>query len=334
MKRIKSQVTKVVSYQVEDPDVRKNPTDWNPFAVEPVKRRVRVAEASRHSSDRPEPFYQSSDLSVRVYLGDALLLLKTCKSEFFDMIFADPPYFLSNGGITCQAGRMVSVDKGEWDKTLSFEAAHEFNVEWLRECKRVLKPNGTIWVSGTLHNIYSIGFAMQMLGYKILNDVAWYKVNPPPNLSCRYFTHATETVLWAKRDPKSRHYFDYERMKQIGDPNPGKQMQSLWRILPPTSWEKRYSKHPTQKPEALLDRIVLASTMEGGVVLDPFLGSGTTAVICARRGRRCVGFDIDADYLKIAAKRISDEFKQTPLDFNSSNGHRKNGTRGSEAKTE
>lgn len=334
MNQSKHPSIKAASTEVGRRDVPPVPTEWNPFIVEPAKRRAQVREASRVLVDKPELYHESADSSVRVYLGDALRLLKACRDEFFDMVFADPPYFLSNGGITCQAGRMVSVDKGEWDKAKSFEAAHEFNVEWLRECKRVLKPNGTIWVSGTRHNIYSIGFAMQSLGYKILNDIAWYKINPPPNLSCRYFVHATETVLWAARDAKTRHYFDYEQMKRIGDPRPGKQMHSLWRIRPPTPWEKRYSKHPTQKPEALLDRIVLASTKEGDVVLDPFLGSGTTAVACTRRGRRCVGFDVDLGYLGIAVRRICDELMQSELDFGSSKGHGGNGTRRSREKAE
>src|SRR3954470_7560501 len=123
----------------------------------------------------------------------------------FDMIFADPPYFLSNGGITCQAGKMVKVDKGDWDKSRGPELNHEFNLEWLKRCQRVLKPNGTIWVSGTHHVIFSIGYAMQRIGYKILNDIAWEKPNPPPNLSCRYFTHSTETILWAAKSEKSKH---------------------------------------------------------------------------------------------------------------------------------
>ena len=188
----------------------------------------------------------------------------------------------------------------------------------LDECRRLLKPNGTIWVTGTSHNIYSVGYAMQTLGYKILNDIAWYKVNPPPNLSCRYFTHATETILWARRDAKARHTFNYQEMKRE---NRGKQMQSLWSIKPPGKHEKRYGKHPTQKPEALLDRILRASTNPRDLVLDPFCGSGTTGVVCARLGRRFVGFDMDEKYLDVSAKRIVDELtyneKQRSLAFQS-----------------
>lgn len=263
---------------------------------------------------RPQPFFADEVHSLRLYQGDALELLRQAKSEIFDLIFADPPYFLSNNGITCQAGKMVSVNKGDWDKGSTPEEMHVFNLEWLGECRRLLKPNGTLWVSGTAHNIYSVGFALQSLGYKILNDIAWYKVNPPPNLSCRYFTHATETILWARREQKARHIFNYEEMKRE---NKGKQMQSLWHIKPPTPREKRYGKHPTQKPEALLERIIAASTNSGDMILDPFCGSGTTGVVCARLDRRFVGFELDEKYLTVAAKRIEDEIlaQQTRLDY-------------------
>lgn len=264
----------------------------------------------------PSPYFEDTAHGLRLYRGDALELLKSARDGIFDLIFADPPYFLSNGGITCQAGRMVSVNKGVWDKATTFEEMHEFNRVWLSECRRLLKPNGSLWVTGTAHNVYSVGFALQTLGYKILNDIAWYKVNPPPNLSCRYFTHATETVLWARRDPKSKHTFNYEEMKRE---NRNRQMQSLWHIKPPGAREKRYGKHPTQKPEALLDRIVRASTNPRDLVLDPFCGSGTTGVACARLGRQFVGIDLMVSYLEIAVARLSDEVvsNQMTLTFHS-----------------
>ncbi len=199
-----------------------------------------------------------------------------------DLIFADPPYFLSNGGITCHAGKMVTVDKGDWDKSHGPDANHEFNPAWLAACQRVLKPNGTIWVTGTAHVIHSVGFAMQQLGFKLLNDISWEKPNPPPNLSCRYFTHSTETIIWAAKNKKSRHTFNYKLMKET---NRGKQMKTVWKIKPPETWEKKFGKHPTQKPVALLERILLASTNEGDLVLDPFLGGGTT-LLAAFRLRR------------------------------------------------
>ena len=275
--------------------------------------RLQIMHEETENANRPTPFFVNEKHAVRLYQGDALELLEQAKSETFDLIFADPPYFLSNNGITCQAGRMVSVNKGEWDKGISPEDMYLFNLTWLKECRRLLKPNGTIWVTGTSHNIYSVGFALQTLGYKILNDIAWYKVNPPPNLACRYFTHATETILWAKRDAKAKHTFHYEEMKRE---NKGKQMQSLWHITPPAPVEKRYGKHPTQKPEALLDRIIASSSNAGDMVLDPFCGSGTTGVVCARLGRRFVGFELDENYLQTAQKRIEDEIHKSSTRLN------------------
>jgi site-specific DNA-methyltransferase (adenine-specific) len=219
------------------------------------------------------------------------------------MIFADPPYFLSNGGITCHAGKMVKVDKGAWDKSRGPELNHEFNTEWLRRCQRVLKPNGTIWVTGTHHIIFSVGYAMQQLGFKILNDIAWEKPNPPPNLSCRYFTHSTETVLWAAKNDKSKHLFNYKAMKAVT----GKQMKTVWTMPAPSKAEKVFGKHPTQKPVALVERCLLSSTHENGLVLDPFLGGGTTAVACLRTYRLFVGIELDFAHLELAAKRADRE---------------------------
>jgi site-specific DNA-methyltransferase (adenine-specific) len=222
------------------------------------------------------------------------------------MIFADPPYFLSNGGITCHAGKMVSVNKGKWDVSKGVEENYIFTQRWLRECQRVLMPNGTIWVSGTAHIIYTVGSAMQSLGYRILNDIAWFKVNPPPNLSCRYFTHSTETIIWAAKNKDSRHHFNYYLMKKM---NKGKQMLSLWSIKAPGPLEKIYGKHPTQKPIELLDRIVLASTRPGDIVLDPFSGSGTTGIAAIREGRQFIGIESDEGYVKTSIKRLKDEFE-------------------------
>jgi site-specific DNA-methyltransferase (adenine-specific) len=280
---------------------------WRPkeYKVMPINLKcTKVEEGEEVELVGQNPFFVNEAHSIQLYQGDALALLRETKNEQFDLIFADPPYFLSNGGITCNSGQMVSVDKGEWDKAPSLEEIHNFNLEWLRECRRILKPDGAIWVSGTAHNIYSVGFAMQTLGYKILNDITWFKINPPPNLTCRYFTHATETILWARREEKGRHLFHYKEMKQE---NHGKQMQSLWSISPPKLHEKRYGKHPTQKPEALLSRIVRASSNQNDLVLDPFCGSGTTGVACARFNRRFVGFEIDESYLNLAVKRLMDE---------------------------
>jgi site-specific DNA-methyltransferase (adenine-specific) len=242
---------------------------------------------------------------VWLYQANCLEVLDALASRYpdglFDMIFADPPYFLSNGGITCHAGRMVKVDKGDWDKSRGPELNHEFNTEWLKRCQRVLKPNGTLWVTGTHHVIFSVGYALQQLGFKILNDIAWEKPNPPPNLSCRYFTHSTETVLWAAKNEKSKHYFNYQLMRQIAG---GKQMKSVWRIYSPKAEEKKFGKHPTQKPLALVERCILASTREGDLILDPFLGGGTTAVAALQTRRVCVGLELGEANLRIACKRI------------------------------
>ena len=186
-----------------------------------------------------------------------------------DLIFADPPYFLSNDGITCHAGRMVSVNKGEWDRSRGPDANHEFNRAWLEACQRVLKPHGTIWVSGTAHIIHSVGFAMQQLAFKLLNDISWVKPNPPPNLSCRYFTHATETLIWAAKNKKSKHTYNYKLMRELAG---GKQMKSVWTIPAPDRDEKRFGKHPTQKPVALLEWIIQAASNPGDLVLDPVHG--------------------------------------------------------------
>ncbi len=268
-------------------------------------------------------YYDDPEHSVRLLKGDCLRILNQARERSVDMIFADPPYFLSNGGITCHAGRMVSVDKGEWDKSKGTKENHKFNLEWLKACKRVLKPNGTIWVSGTTHVIYSIGFGMQELEYKILNDIIWYKRNAPPNLSCRYFTHSTEIVLWAAKDEQSKHYFNYPLMKQF---NNGKQMRNLWQftedvgteqkdnvweISSPPAVEKRFGRHPTQKPIELLRRIILASTQEGQLILDPFCGSSTTGVAAIILKRGYVGIDLDTDYLELSKKRLVEAVKSS-----------------------
>lgn len=256
----------------------------------------------------PRLAYRDDERGVWLYHGNCLELLDAIAAKYpdgrFDCIFADPPYFLSNGGITCHAGRMVKVDKGDWDKSRGPELNHEFNLEWLRRCQRVLKPHGTIWVSGTHHVIFSIGYAMQQLGFKILNDITWEKPNPPPNLSCRYFTHSTETVIWAAKNEKSKHCFNYDLMRQT---NGGKQMKSVWTMTAPGGDEKSLGKHPTQKPVALVERCILASTDEGDFILDPFLGGGTTAAGSVRVGRKIIGIELDSANLSLAKKRADSE---------------------------
>lgn len=249
-----------------------------------------------------------------LYHGDSFEVMDALAARHpegcFDLIFADPPYFLSNGGITCHAGKMVKVDKGAWDKSRGPAENHNFNREWLRRCQALLKPNGTIFVSGTHHVIFSVGFAMQELGMKLLNQITWQKPNPPPNLACRYFTHSTETVLWAAKNARSRHVFHYAEMKRE---NGGRQMKDVWSLTAPKSGEKALGKHPTQKPLALLERLIRSASREGDLVLDPFLGSGTTLIAAARLRRRCVGIESDLNFVRLAEQRVVEELRPVPV---------------------
>lgn len=259
---------------------------------------------------RPRASHSLAGGAARVYVGDCVEVLPSLGLEgAVDCIVADPPYFLSAGGISCKGGRQVPVDKGAWDRPVSPEQTHAFHLAWLAACQPLLAPHGTLFVSGTLHSIYSIGYAMEELGYKLLNDITWEKPNPPPNLSCRRFVHATETVLWAAPGPSSRHRFHYDRMRDL---NGGKQMKSVWRIGAAPRSERAEGAHPTQKPLALVERMLLATTDEGSLVLDPFLGSGTTAVAAVRLGRRCVGVERDRAYARLAAARIRAPLLQAP----------------------
>lgn len=249
----------------------------------------------------PTPYY--SDKDITLYKGDCIEIMKGLPSQSVDLIFADPPYKLSNGGFTCNNGRRVKVDKGDWDKSKGLEEDHKFNIRWLKECQRLLKNEGTIWVSGTYHIIFSLGFALQNLGFHILNLITWYKPNASPNLSCRYFAHSTEFIIWAspKRSSKLLHIFNYELMKEM---NNGKQMRDLWSIPTPSKSEKIFGSHPTQKPLALLRRIIMASSNPEATVLDPFLGSGTTAVAALELNRKVIGIEKEEEYLKLTIKRI------------------------------
>ncbi len=237
--------------------------------------------------------------------GDSFSVLKRLTPESVNMVFADPPYFLSNGGITCHSGRMVSVNKGDWDKVSSVTEKHAFNRKWIRLCKKILAPDGTIWISGTYHNIYSIGLALEQEGFKIINNITWQKTNPPPNLSCRCFTHSTETILWARKGGKrAKHLYNYLLMKQM---NEGKQMKDVWTGPITPQKEKQLGKHPTQKPVYLLERIIEASTREGDIILDPFCGSSTTGVAAKRLKRRYIGIDNNEEYIDLSIRRLQEE---------------------------
>ena len=283
----------------------------------------RVAESARTVDDGAlGTSRHSAGLDWALAQGDCRELLARLLPASVDMVFADPPYFLSNGGFTCHGGRRAPVRKGAWDASRGVAEDHRFNVAWLAACQRVLKPDGTLWVSGTQHGIFSVGFALQSLGFKLLNTVTWYKPNASPNLSCRYFTHSTELLIWAAPRPGPRllHTFHYAEMraeaggKQMRDvwalPRPSEEELAadgqgrVWTLTGPKAAEKAHGRHPTQKPLALLERVLLASSSPGALVLDPFCGSGTTGVAARKLGRRFLGMDASADYLRLARARL------------------------------
>ena len=255
------------------------------------------------------PYFETPVFSL--YHGDSLSVLEHVPENSVDMVFADPPYNLSNGGFTVHAGRMVSVNKGDWDKSKGFNDDYDFHYKWISAVKRILKPGGTLWVSGTYHSIYQCGHALQSLGFHILNDIAWFKPNAAPNLSCRFFTASHETLIWARKDKKSKHTFNYELMKNgewNGDfiKKPATQMRSVWAIGTPKPDEKKFGKHPTQKPLELLKRVVLASTNKGDLIIDPFTGSSTTGIAAYLTGRKFIGIDTDKKFLDLSIKRFND----------------------------
>ena len=250
--------------------------------------------------------WQSTDGKSALHCADQRDFLASLPDHSVDCVWTDPPYFLSNDGSTCVAGRRQKVNKGDWDRSGGLAADHAFNLAWLRECQRILKPTGTLWVSGTTHVYLSVGMALMELGFRILNDIVWEKPNPPPNLGCRCFTHATELLLWATKARKgsaNRYVFNYDDMKAEND---GRQMKNVWRLPAPGQQEKRHGRHPTQKPLALIERCLLASTLPGQRVLDPFAGSGSTGVAALRHGRHFVGCEVDPRYAALAASRLGE----------------------------
>jgi site-specific DNA-methyltransferase (adenine-specific) len=304
---------------------RKSPAESQGFDPDFLVREVR----QYYGQGAPvESVWRDDTHGIYLYQGDSLVFLEQVHRKYpngaFDLIFADPPYFLSNDGITCHAGKMVSVNKGEWDKLKDVDQMHAFNKTWLSACKEALKPNGSIFVSGTSHVIHSVGFAMQQLEFKLLNDITWVKPNPPPNLCCRYFTHASETILWAAKSKRSKHKFNYSLMREIAGQ---KQMKSVWydikwdetdvqvllEIMPPGRDEKVFGKHPTQKPIKLLERLIMAASDKNDLVFDPFMGSGTTAVAARNLGRRCVGCELDSDFVSTAIKRLTSRREQQTI---------------------
>ncbi len=247
-----------------------------------------------------KPYYEKPRFTL--YHANSLELLKEFPEQSVDMIFADPPYFLSSGSFTCQNGKMVSVKKGDWDLSNGTQKNFEFHLEWIKGCRRVLKFNGTIWISGTYHSIYQCGFALQVNQFHILNDIAWFKPNAAPNLSCRFFTASHETLIWARKEKQGKHFFNYKAMKdgkwsEDRIKKDGQQMRSVWSINTPKPIEKVFGKHPTQKSFDLLKRVVLASTDMTDTVLDPFTGSSTTGIAAYLQGRNFIGIDSEVKYL-------------------------------------
>jgi site-specific DNA-methyltransferase (adenine-specific) len=247
-------------------------------------------------------FYKSKDNTFSLIKQDTFKSLEELDTKF-DMVFADPPYFLSNDGLTIKNGKVVSVNKGDWDKSSGTFQINEFNRRWLSLVRNNMKDNATIWISGTSHNIFSVGQTLTELGFKILNIITWEKTNPPPNFSCRSFTHSTEQIIWARKEPKVPHYYNYSLMKEL---NNGKQMKDVWKLPAIAKWEKNCGKHPTQKPLSLLTRIILSSTRVGDCILDPFTGSSTTGISANLLGRSFIGIDNNEEYLELSKNRKID----------------------------
>jgi len=276
--------------------------------VSPEKSFKKIINGIINPENEIKPYY-SSENSI-IFNQDCLKVLSHINENSVDMIFADPPYMLSNNGFTCQNGKMVNVNKGKWDKSKGFDEDTKFHNTWIAVCRKILKPEGTIWISGTYHSIYQCGYLLQKNGFHILNDIAWFKPNAAPNLSCRFFTASHETIIWARKDIKSKHIFNYDEMKNGFFPEDkmkkeNTQMRSVWSVPTPKNGEKEFGKHPTQKPLDLLIRIIKASTNSGSLILDPFNGGGTTGVASSLVGNRYyIGTEIDVNYCDLTVKRL------------------------------
>lgn len=248
---------------------------------------------------KEKPIFISKDKNFTLYQNDCNKLLPKFEKQF-DLIFADPPYFLSNDGLSIQNGKIVSVNKGNWDKGDDIEKIDKFNLKWLSNTKIALKDTGSILISGTYHNVFSLGRILQKLDFKILNIITWQKTNPPPNFSCRYLTHSTEQIIWARKSYKHKHIFNYEILKLL---NSNKQMRDVWAFNAIAPWEKTNGKHPTQKPLALLTRLILMASDESSLICDPFSGSSTTGIAANLLNRQFIGFEKENEFINISIAR-------------------------------
>ena len=270
-----------------------------------------------NQKNKIEPYYFCENAVI--FNNDCLDVLTRLPENSIDMIFADPPYMLSNNGFTCRNGKTANVNKGKWDKSRGLDEDFKFHDAWVSACRRVLKPEGTIWISGTYHSIYQCGYILQKNGFHILNDIAWFKPNASPNLSCRFFTASHETIIWARKGEKAKHTFNYEKMKngifsEDRMKRENTQMRSVWSIPTPKNSEKELGKHPTQKPLALLSRIVMASTNEDNIILDPFNGGGTTGIASLIIGKRYyIGIETEKKYCQLTKDKLLDLTKEPTL---------------------
>lgn len=247
----------------------------------------------------------------KVVSGDSFKKLRSLEDGSIDFVFSDPPYFLSNGGTSVKSGKRVSVDKGNWDKSKGYENDKAFHKAWLSLCLSKLKPEGSLVVSTTHHSLFKIGSAIEELGLKVLNEIIWYKPNGAPNLGRRHLTASHETLIWATRQDNRDYTFNYASLREGKFPGDqlkkdGKQMRSVWHIPTTPKSEKKFGSHPTQKPLNLLNRVILAFTNEGDLILDPFCGSGTTGVAAVIGNRSFIGFEAERKYTLLARKRIGE----------------------------
>ena len=285
---------------------------------------ARAARPLPPSAPFPELSPWAAGPGWALHAGDCIERLAALPEASVDLAFADPPYFLTNGGFTCQSGRRAPVEKGTWDASRGIDEDHASPARGSRPASRVLKPTGSLWMSGTQHVIFSVGFAMQSLGWRLLNTVTWYKPNASPNLSCRYFTHSTEILIWAspRRPGRLQHRFDYPRMKAE---NGGKQMRDVWDLPRPGDEEldadgqgriwtltarartRRRTAAPHPEAGGPAPPHHRGHPPEGGLVLDPFSGSATTGVAALRLGRRFLGMEQDPTWLALARARLEAE---------------------------